>query len=292
MDRETWIVLNSAVMIVTRRLDRPRRRFSYPDRLILQMWLWAVMHDRPLCWACRRSSYNSLLRPRCLPSISQFCKRLKSERIASVRRRLHELLVGQSRDDLLSFIDGKALVLNDYSTDPDARNGIASGKMHFGYKLHARVTDRGFIAEYTVLALNEGEPNTARTLLEELPRGAVVLADANYDSRFLYADVREHGGWLLTRLKGRSRQPKNLKRMGEGRRAALDAWRNNPELCERVLHLRDAVERRFGHLTSFGGGLGPLPAWVRRLARVRLWVDAKIAVYHARLTARLLAFAA
>ena len=132
----------------------------------------------------------------------------------------------------------------------------------------------------------------ACTLLEELPRGAVVLGDANYDSRFLYADVRERGGWLLTRLKGRSRQPRNLNRMGEARRGALDAWRTNPALCERVLHLRDGVERRFGHLTSFGGGLGPLPSWVRRLRRVRLWVDAKIAVYHARLIARSLAIAA
>jgi hypothetical protein len=30
--------------------------------------------------------------------------------------------------------------------------------------------------------------------------------------------------------------------------------------------------------TSFAGGLGPLPAWVRRLPRVRTWVWAKLLI--------------
>ena len=39
---------------------------------------------------------------------------------------------------------------------------------------------------------------------------------------------------------------------------------------------RSAIECRFGTLTCVGGGLGPLPAWVRRFQRVRNWVQAKI----------------
>jgi hypothetical protein len=38
---------------------------------------------------------------------------------------------------------------------------------------------------------------------------------------------------------------------------------------------RLAVERAFGNCTSFGGGLAP---WVRRLHRVRLWVQAKLLI--------------
>jgi hypothetical protein len=41
---------------------------------------------------------------------------------------------------------------------------------------------------------------------------------------------------------------------------------------------RARVERHFGNATSFGGGLGPLPAWVRGLPRVRTWVWAKLLI--------------
>lgn len=53
-----------------------------------------------------------------------------------------------------------------------------------------------------------------------------------------------------------------------------------------MLKDRGGIERNFSTLTCGGGGLGPLPAWVRSLARVRRWVGAKIALYHARLQLR------
>jgi Transposase DDE domain len=286
VDRDIWIVLACAARAACRKLGRPRRRFDFSDRLIILLWLWATLHDRPLCWACRPSSYGSMFRPRRLPSVSQLCKRLNTERFERAKLILHEILSAKSRDDLLSYLDGKALVINDYSTDPDARNGIASGKFHFGYKLHARATKSGFLPEYRVLSLNEGEPNTARELLTQLRPGSLVLADCNYDSRYLYRAVADRGSALLTRLKGRSRQSNNLRKMGPARRAALQTWQTIPNWCERAIHERDEVERIFAHLTSFGGGLGPLPPWVRRLSRVRRWVDAKIAIYHARLIVR------
>ena len=39
-------------------------------------------------------------------------------------------------------------------------------------------------------------------------------------------------------------------------------------------------ERMFGNLTTFAGGLKPLPHWVRTLPRVRLWVQAKMVLFH------------
>ena len=53
-------------------------------------------------------------------------------------------------------------------------------------------------------------------------------------------------------------------------------------LAARYIDQRNAIERRFGAWVSFGGGLGPLPAWVRRFSRVRNWVQAKILVAGAR----------
>jgi len=50
-----------------------------------------------------------------------------------------------------------------------------------------------------------------------------------------------------------------------------------------LLRLRGSIERKFGNATSFGGGLGPLPAWVRGSERVRTWVWAKLIINSARI---------
>jgi hypothetical protein len=70
VDRDVWIVLRAATAASVRKLRRPKRRFEFSDMLIVLMWLWAVMHDRPMSWACQRSSYSGLFRPRRLPSVS------------------------------------------------------------------------------------------------------------------------------------------------------------------------------------------------------------------------------
>ena len=47
---------------------------------------------------------------------------------------------------------------------------------------------------------------------------------------------------------------------------------------QHLMATRTAIERSFGNVTSFAGGLGPLPAWVRRPHRVALWVAAKFII--------------
>ena len=46
---------------------------------------------------------------------------------------------------------------------------------------------------------------------------------------------------------------------------------------------RSSIERRFGNMGSFGGGLGPLPNWTRRLRRVTRWVHCKFLINAARI---------
>ena len=67
---------------------------------------------------------------------------------------------------------------------------------------------------------------------------------------------------------------------------AVEFWEEQPEAAKRLYDQRVEIERIFSRLTCFGGGLSPLPSWVRRLDRVTLWVTAKIAIYHARLIIR------
>jgi hypothetical protein len=49
--------------------------------------------------------------------------------------------------------------------------------------------------------------------------------------------------------------------------------------------LRNA-ELSFGNQPMYGGGLGPLPAWVRTLERVRCWAGAKVIIHHAQLAVK------
>ena len=42
--------------------------------------------------------------------------------------------------------------------------------------------------------------------------------------------------------------------------------------------LRGQIERDYGNLCGFGGGLQPLPSWVRTPHRVALWVAGKLVI--------------
>ena len=288
MDRDIWIVLMAASRLAAHRMVRPGRRPVYSDLLVLRMWLWATLHDRPMCWACSRESYNSIFRPGRLPSVSRFSRRLRTGRLARLRVCLHRVLTEHGHQSALSYLDGKALPVGECTTDPDARDGVVTtGRFRRGYKLHARADGLGFFVEYRVRPLNEGEALIARKLLQRLTEGTLLLADANYDSRRLYAAVERRGSMFFTPVKGQATKPSTFRRMPESRRQAVLLWRDQPDMAEAAMRLRATIERLFAHLTGFGGGLGPLPAWARTLRRVRLWVDAKLAIYHARLIARM-----
>lgn len=286
MDREIWRRLLAAVQSADRRVLRSGRRPTYSDQQIVKMLLWTIWHDRPLCWACDRSHYTTMYRPTQLPSVSQFCRRVRTERVTAMLRGVHAYLARGSGPVRFSFLDGKPLPVSNYSGDPDARDGYAAGGMRCGYKLHAWATEDGRIPLFIVRPLNEAEPKVARQLVAQIPPGHRILADANYDSAILYQAIAERQSQLLTPLKGRARSAEQLRRMPEARRRVIDLWDRRPDTCRRLGRRRVGIERIFSALSCFGGGLAPLPHWVRRLHRVERWVTAKLAIYHARLLCR------
>jgi hypothetical protein len=46
--------------------------------------------------------------------------------------------------------------------------------------------------------------------------------------------------------------------------------------AQQLLRDRSEIERQFGNLVNWGGGLNGLPSWVRTHRRVRRWVQAKL----------------
>ena len=277
MDSHVWHEIYRTIVLVNREIPRLGRRPRYSDSLIVAMYVWSVAHDRPLCWACDRRNYGSCFRPRALPSVSQFCKRIKTARCTKMLQRMHERLSHLGWEQELSFIDGRALPVGPHTKDPDARAGRASGGFARGYKLHAWAAQDGRIPVWSVMPLNVNEKPVAHELLRYRRADELVLADGEYDSRALYDAVSEDGGHFLTPL------PQNA---GKGhvpqspvRNAAALAWQG---IAGYVYRERSGVERTFAHISAFGGGLAGLPPWVRTLPRVRRWVGTKLIIYHAR----------
>lgn len=56
----------------------------------------------------------------------------------------------------------------------------------------------------------------------------------------------------------------------------MELGEQQSELARRVYPERTEIELVFNRLSCCSGGLGPLPAWVRRRDRVTRWATAKI----------------
>lgn len=300
MDREVWAVVLDAVKRAAGEVgwNGGRRRPKFPNWLIMAMYFWAVWHDRTMSWACDRGHYNALFRPRKLPSVSQFTRRVKSADCRAILQKVHDALAQRGLLTDEGYIDGKPLLVSPVSKDRQATRGRVSGGFAKGYKLHAFVNENRRVVVWSVTGLSGDEKTVALELLAHLPPmapGAVVLKDSNYDSAPLHKAAAERvpQAALVGPLKGQGRvkpgghHPVTLRQMGPDRRELVAAWRQCPDLLWLVLRARDTIERVFGVLCCTAGGLGTaLPPWVRTLDRVRRWVGAKIVLYNARLEAQ------
>lgn len=279
MDGHEWKIVYQAVKTMDRKIDKHMRKCTYSDQLIVAMYLWAVAHDRPLSWACRRGGYGGCFRPRRLPSISQFSRRLRSDRAQQLLQAVHEDLAETKRTSEIAYIDGRGFPVGHCSKDPQARRGWAAGRLAKGYRLHAWATPDGRIPLWCVTGLDVDERRVGEVFAKMAPRVDLLLADGLYDSSKLYDCYHQNDICLLTPF-FHPRAGKGHHRQSPSRLAAIKAW---PHLGKYVFRDRLEIERIFGHQACCGGGLGPLPGFVRSLARVRRWIGAKLIFYHARL---------
>ena len=99
MECELWGPLYALVWETAKDLRRSRVQFS--DALVVLVFLWAVLHDRPCGWACNPDHWKcTRLRPVCLPSQSTLSRRLHRVKrwvwakllINAIRIQLHQRL--------------------------------------------------------------------------------------------------------------------------------------------------------------------------------------------------------
>lgn len=269
MERELWKQLYGIVMT----LDRVWSNGLFQARDIVLVFLWAVIHDRPTRWACRASNWGEESF-RWLPSQSTMSRRLRSTAVVQLLAALEAHLGGDARRWWLARLDSKPLPVGTCSKDPEAKWGYATKCLARGYKLHAVWGSGSLPAVWSVESMNVGDAKAAGPLLEKLPGAGYVVADAQYDSNHLYSAAAPHHQLIA---------PQQRPGKALGHRRHHPARIRSLELQTRpfgqaLVHSRGQIERDFSQLTSCAGGLSPLPSWVRRLTRVRLWVQAKLLI--------------
>lgn len=279
MERELWKLLYRLAC----RFDNRFGQWRYSSVEIVVIYLWAVLHDRPLQWATDARQWPDDLRPAMLPSQSTLSRRLQTPEVVQLMLELEDQLRSLLvvRQVLFQVIDGKALAVSPISRDAEATFGRGSGGWQKGYKLHAIWGHGPLPVAWALSSLHVSEKVIARQLIEDLPGGGYLLGDAQYDVNPLY-DRATQAGWQLVAKKTRGRGKGGLghRRQSPGRLRSIALLQH--EFGQMLYQERKQIERYFGTLTATGGGLAALPAWVRGFQRVRNWVHAKLLAHAAR----------
>jgi hypothetical protein len=277
MERELWPILTRAIQRLPRPVINLRQKHSM--RCILRVYFWAVLHDRPISWACRRCNWRRADSAVTLPSQSTMSRRLRQPWVPRVLEHLMDLLEPSVRQALILMLDGKPLVVARHSGDRRATIGRGSGGLARGYKIHAIYAEKSRPVAYRVAPLNVDERVMAKDMLSSLDAGpGYLLADANYDTNPLHEQTAQ----LQRILVAPPRYP-NAKGLGASRRHSqhrinmLDRMRVFNPFIKMMVDMRQRIETHWANLSNWGGGLTHLPPWIRG-HRVEPYVTAKIII--------------
>ena len=272
MERELWEALCRLSGMFYNRFARA----TYTDQVIIGVYWWAVVHDRPVNWACQASHWPLELRQK-LPSQPTMSRRLRSGSIEQLLGEVEQTLVGMVVvvGVRVLAIDGKALPVGGPSKDADANWGRGAGGLAKGYKLHAIWGEGPLPIAWALAPLNVSERRMAAKLLEQLPGEGYLLGDKQYDVNYLY-EAAHNAGYQLLAPQQRPGTALGHRRHSPHRIRGLEMLRTS--FGKALYRRRCRIEHCFAQLTSFTGGLGPLPFWVRRFNRVKLWLHCKLLI--------------
>lgn len=276
MENELW----TKVYQIVQRLGNNKRpkRATYNDADILLTYLWAVLHDRPIYWACQKTNWPIYYRRRNLPNPSTMTRRVRTDSIQQLMQQVEKETINQCPPRICRWIDSKPLPVSRSSKDKDAAYGHAEYGISKGYKLHAVADEsQGFVA-WAVRPMNHDEAIVANELITQLDGEGYLVGDGAYDKNRLYDMAGQKSIQFIAPQRIKNAKGIGHKRHSPYRLRALSLQKQY--FGKELLQCRNNIETMFGQLTNLGCGLSPLPNWVRRQFRVEMWVRAKIIIYH------------
>lgn len=269
----------------------PRKRQQFSDRWIALIYLWSVLHDRPVIWACDPKNWpREMDRP--LPVDSTMSRRLRTVSVLQLIDRAMAQAADLFGPPLVKTLDSKPLLVGAYSKDRDASRGrIANGMMARGYRLHSFNYGR-IVREWTLDKMNAHDSVSGATLLKRDLQGAgYVVADNAYDTNDLHALAHRAGHQLIAPPRFKERHVRDAGYNNVQRLRALDVLASPLEFAGQpgrfgvnLYNRREAIESCYGELTLMG--LHYLPAWARGPRRVALWTAAKILLHQCKCASR------
>jgi hypothetical protein len=277
MERQIWKAIMKVIAEVDKSKFNPKATFR--PAMIVKVWMWAVVNDRPVSWAVQQMNWPPCEQRWTKPSNTTMSRRLRREDVQTLLQQIEQRVLQPAvSNNMVWMIDGKPLVISGCSKDKQAGYGRAAGGKAKGYKIHAIVGSDGSIAQWRVAPMNKDERVMAQRMLKQTTIQGYLLADSNYDSNKLHATCDENGNLqMIARRrygpgKGHGHRKQSLGRMRS--KAILEDPDN--EFGENMLVQRDEIERYYGRLTNWGGGLTHLPPWARTHRRVHRWIQAKL----------------
>jgi len=295
MDGRLWSKLYREIrrlgkrMPISRRTGRPR---VYGTDEVLAVWAFASLMDWPISVAQRRLTSGApgwWLRRHWgwsmkVPSVATLTRRAKATDFRWLLRRLLRRLRQwlRRRPGACVVIDSTFLLTGPYSRDPNSTWSCHGGKWFRGYALHAICDRTGALWAWHVTSAKVQEMKVARRLVRQVAAVGSqdvrwLVADSGYDSEPLHQLVHR-------RLEAQLVAPLNL------RGATTDRWRQRQpgrDACDRLLATaqgrallleRSAIER-WNSWFKGSSRVSMLPYHVRRLHRVRRWINLKLAVF-------------
>lgn len=281
MERQIW----KAILRILQELDKPKFNpyRDYDTMTIIKVWMWAVIHDRPVSWAVEKENWPLHERRWKKPSDSTMSRRLRHTDTQVWLLQLEKRVLRPSEQtNMVWMIDGKPLPIGGCSKDKQAGYGRSAGGKAKGYKIHVIKGSDGSVASWRLAPMNKDERVMAARMLRGTTIQGYLAADGNYDSNKLHeiCDRRDNLQLVARRRYGQGKGLGNRKQT-EGRLRSKEILENpTPEFGDDLLSQRDEIERYFGNLSNWWGGLTHLPPWVRTYRRVHRWVQAKMIMSH------------
>ncbi len=188
VELELWSELSQAICAVAGQAEfNPRD--TDPTALIARVYLWSVLHDRPVIWDCDPRHWTTQTGPEPLPAQSTLTRRIRRPDFQAFLNLMGQHLNGRAKSILLKVVDGKPLELPNHSSDRDARWGRGVSRQSPGDKLH--VTDSGnpLSDAFVITPLDVCEKQMCGHMLKRLEGTGYPLADAHDDCSWLF-DLR------------------------------------------------------------------------------------------------------